>query len=483
MSTSTYLISGVYSWGQFAPVFWLVGLAVALLLADTFLPRVPKQLYPIGGAIGAGIAACFMLGGAHASAFGALACGATALCLLLAWDYRAVVCASVAGGDDEEGMAEFAALPLLACAGICGLIQAKDLAMLFVCLETVTLSSYALAGYFRRNQGSIEAGVKYLVLGALSTGIFVFGAAWFFGTTGSFALDYRLALAALNNPFLGTGFLVAMGMLLMGAFFKVGAAPAHTWIPDVYQGAPTPVSAFLAVASKVAGFVVLLLLCRPLVQVASVAAPMMHPVVQTLAAVAAATLLVGNLGALGQQNAKRLLGYSSIGQAGFILVFFVAMGPRLSSEVFFYLLAYGLATIPAFYAIAQLRRQRGHEEISAFRGLGKTNPRTAFLITVSFASLAGVPLTGGFLAKFSAFRAFVYAQHRWEPLGWWLLPIMVICAAAGFYYYFKVLRAMYWERPQEDDAPVRFSPVCTAVLALGALALVALGTLPLVFRA
>lgn len=476
------MISSVYTWGQFTPVFCLVGLAVLILLVDTFLPRFPKQLHPIVGAIGAFIAACFMMGGAHSNAFAALACGATALSLLLAWDYRAMVCASVAGGDDEEGTAEFAALPLIACAGICALIQARDLIMLFVSLETVTLSSYALAGYFRRNQGSIEAGVKYLILGALSTGIFVFGAAWYFGTTGSFALDYRLQLAALSNPFFCTGFLVALGMLLLGAFFKVGAAPMHTWIPDVYQGAPTPVSGFLAVASKVAGFMVLLLLCMPMARMAPAAPSLLHPIINTLGIVAALTLLVGNLGAIRQNNVKRLLGYSSIGQAGFILIFFVGMGERLASQVFFYLLMYGLATLPAFFAIAQLRMQRGHEEVSAFRGLGKTNPRTAFLITVLFASLAGVPLTGGFLAKFYSFRALVHVSLQGMNIGWWLLPIMAICAAAGFYYYFKVLRAMYWEAPQEEDAPVRFSPVCTAVLALGAVALVAAGTLPLIMR-
>lgn len=483
MSTSTYIISSVYTWGQFAPSFCLVGLAVLLLLADAFLPRIPKQLFPLAGAAGAFITTCFMLGGEHMSAFNALACGATALCLLMAWDYRAMVCASVAGGENEDGMAEFAALPLIACAGICALQQARDLVMLFVSLETVTLSSYALAGYFRRNQGSIEAGVKYLILGALSTGIFVFGVAWFFGMTGSFALNSNLELQALGNPYLGTGFLVAMGMLLVGAFFKVGAAPLHTWIPDVYQGAPTPVSAFLAVASKVAGFVVLLLLCMPLVQMQTVAMPQLKPVVVTLAVVAALTLLIGNLGAIRQQNIKRLLGYSSIGQAGFILVFFVGLPmARLPYYVFFYLLVYGLATIPAFFAIEQLRLQRGHEEISAFRGLGKTNPRMALLITVAFASLAGVPLTGGFMAKFYSFYSFVEAAQRWNVLGWWLLPIMIICAAAGFYYYFKVLRAMYWENPQTEDAPVKFSPVCTAVMAISALALVTVGTLPLVLR-
>lgn len=481
MSTSTYLLSAAYTWGQFTPVFYLVGLALVLLLADAFLPRTSKQVFPLVGAIGTFVAACFMFKGTYANTFGMLACGATSLCLLMLWDYRAVVCASVAGGDEEEGSAELSVLPLIACAGVCALTQARDLIMLFVCLETVTLASYAMAGYFRRNQGSIEAGVKYLILGAVSTGVLVMGAAWFFGTTGSFLLDTRTELAALSSPYYCTGFLVSLAMLLVAAFFKVGAAPLHTWIPDVYQGAPTPVSAFLAVVSKVAGFVVLLLLFIPLANINAGAPSLTSPILYAMAIVVALTLLIGNLGAIRQQNVKRLLGYSSIGQAGFILMFFISQRPSMAAEVRFYLMAYGLATIAAFAAITQLRLQRGHEELSAFRGLGASNPRAAFLITVSFASLAGVPLTGGFLAKWYSFRSLLYAAQGCECLGYWLLPIMILCASAGFYYYFKVLRAMYWEEPEQGAAPVRFSPVSLVLLTLSAVALLAFGTLPLIF--
>lgn len=357
--------------------------------------------------------------------------------------------------------------------------------MLFVSLETVTLSSYALAGYFRRNQGSIEAGVKYLILGALSTGLLVFGMAWYFGTTGSFMLNEGFITRALENPYLCTGFFVAMGLLLAGAFFKIGAAPLHAWIPDVYQGAPTPVSGFLAVASKAAGIVVLMKLLAPF---AHNMRPGYEPLICMLAVVAALTLLIGNLGAIPQQNAKRLLGYSSIGQAGFILVLFLGLRVKpYYSDACIYLLAYGIATLCAFYAISQLRIARGHEEISAFRGLGRTNPRMAALITVAFASLAGVPLTGGFIAKFYSFRAIlrvadVCGQPCWAQLSYWLLPIMVVCATAGFYYYFKVLRAMYWEAPEAEDTSVRFSPVCILVLTAGTIALISLGTLPLIIR-
>ena len=483
---STHLISGSYTWAQFSPAFWLVGLAILILLADAFLPRLPKQLYPIAGAVGSGIAACFLANDGMMGFLGAIACGATAICQFMSWDYRSVLCASVAGGDSEEGTAEFAALPLIALAGICALLVAKDIVMLFVSLETLTLSSYALAGYFRRNQGSIEAGVKYLILGALSTGLLVFGAAWYFGTTGTFILSSEVVVRAFENPYLCTGFLVAVGMLLAGAFFKIGAAPLHAWIPDVYQGAPTPVSGFLAVASKAAGFMVLMKLLSIFAYGALTES--YKPIVYMLAVVAALTLLIGNLGAITQKNAKRLLGYSSIGQAGFILVLFLGMQIKpYFSNVCIYLLAYGIATLGAFYAISQLRMARGHEDISAFRGLGRSNPRMAALITVAFASLAGVPLTGGFIAKFYSFRALIFSAGVYEKLGWaqlgcWLLPIMAVCAAAGFYYYFKVLRAMYWEEPEAEDRPVRFSLMCTLVLAVGAVALIALGTLPIVLR-
>lgn len=476
-------ISATYNWCQFTPAFALVGLAALLLMADTFLPKVPKRLYAFIGAAGAFLAAYFMAKAPHFNTFGFLACFSTGLCLLLAFDYKAISCASIGGEGNEEGTGEFYALPLVACAGILCLTQAKDLIMLFVSLEVITLTSYVLTGYFRRNQGSIEAGIKYLVLGALSTGLLVFGAAWYFGMSGSFSLDTDVIAGALRGGMAGTatvavGFLMAVALLFAGAFFKVGAAPMHVWIPDVYQGAPTPTTAWLAVASKTAGFAMLCALVVPFVPLAIPGTNLGNIFICTFSLVAAATLLIGNLGALRQNNAKRLLGYSSIGQAGFIMVFFLNLNGALEFLVSQYLLAYTLATVGAFYAIAMVRTQRGSEEIAAFRGLGKSNPRTAFLITVCMASLAGVPLTMGFLVKMYSFIALVGAVQYTSCL-YWLLGIMIICAAAGFYYYFKIIRAMYWDKAQPEDKPLCV-PVSTGiVLSLCTLALIILGTLPL----
>ena len=480
---STYC-SATYTWGQFAPAFILVGLAAALIMADTFIKTLPKRAYSLIAAIGALLVACYVYDGEHANAFGVLACLGTGLSILLAYDYTKICCASIAGGTGDEGTGEFYALPLVACAGILCLTQARDLIMVFVSLEVVTLTSYVLAGYFRRNQGSVEAGIKYLVLGAMSTGIIVFGAAWYFGMSGTFLLDASVTIDTLRGGSVGCGtvalgFLMSVALLFVGAFFKVGAAPMHIWIPDVYQGAPTPTTTFLAVASKTAGFALLCALVSPFRPLAVPGIPVADMLITAFAIVAAATLLIGNLGALFQSNAKRLLGYSSIGQAGFILVFFVYLGGRFETFSAMYMLAYTLATAAAFFAVAMVRTQRGSEEISAFRGLGQTNPRTAFLITVSFASLAGVPLTFGFIVKMYSFIALVAAMQSWSCLIW-LLPVMIVCATAGFYYYFKIIRAMYWEKPQADDKPLCV-PFCTGlVLTLCAITLIIMGTWPLI---
>lgn len=476
-------IVSTYTWCQFAPAFALVGLAALLILADALLPRLPKRIYACIGTVGTFVAAYYLYTGTPSNFLGCIAAIATGLSLLLAFDYKKISCESIAGTDNEEGTGEFYALPLVACAGILCLTQARDLVMLFVSLEVVTLTSYVLAGYFRRNQGSIEAGIKYLVLGALSTGILVYGTAWYFGMVGSFNIGPEVVLSALKGGVAGTpqlaiGFMLATALLFAGGLFKVGAAPMHVWIPDVYQGAPTPTTAFLAVASKTAGFIVLCALALPFAPFCAPGSIIGKIIVWSFAVIAAATLIIGNLGALRQTNLKRLLGYSSIAQAGFIMVFFLNINPLMVNLVGQYLLAYALATLAAFYAIAMVRTQRGSEEIAAFRGLGKSNPRTAFLITVCFASLAGVPLTMGFMVKMYSFVAAITAIGNWCSICW-LLPIMVITAATGFYYYFKIIRAMYWEKAQPGEKALQV-PVCTGiVLTISALALIYLGTMPL----
>ncbi len=478
----------IYSWQQFTPAFALVGLALILLMADAFLPKAPRRSYALIAGIGAFIIACFQLQGANPNIMGFLACIATSACLFIAYDYSQVTCDSVNGGKSDEGTGEMYILPLIACAGICVLTQAQDLIMLFAGLEVLTLSSYCLAGYYRRNQGSIEAGVKYLILGGISTAILVFGAAWYFGMTGSFSISPQVLAQCIGKdqealqsaPILSAGLLFSYALLLVGITFKVGLAPMQMWIPDVYQGAPTPVTAFLAVASKIAGFVVLMSVTMPLLMLLGLFEGLVMHMYGVLTLLAAATLLIGNLGAIKQMNAKRLLAYSSIGQAGFILLFFLGPIESIPSSTALYLAAYGLATLGAFTAIALVRQQRGSEEIAAFNGLGKTNPRLSFLITIFMSSLAGVPLTWGFIAKLSSFGAVIIGSKT-IGIAIYVFPIAVIAAAAGFYYYFKILRAIYWEPAEENSKALCIPTASGIIMVTSALLLIWFGIEPLLY--
>lgn len=452
------------------PEFFLVGLALVLLMLDTFVPALPKRMFALVGATGA-IGSLFFYGAdLHANLYAVVALVATALTLLLSFDYAPVIKDSSNDGKGESGTGEFYILPMIACAGITALCKATDFITLFVGLEVLTLASYVMVGYFRRNLGSMEAGVKYLILGAVSTGVLVFGLAWYFGATGTFEISRGAVLTAAHSGFAVTA-LFAFALMLTATAFKIGAAPMQMWIPDVYQGAPTPTTAFLSVASKTAGFAVLAKILTIFTPFAVVPLIMMW--------ITAITLMIGNLAAIPQTNMKRLLGYSSIAQAGFILPFFIfSPNGQVGADAPVYLAMYLVMTFGAFFALALVRMQRGSEEIEAFRGLGVTNPRLAFSITVIFASLAGVPLTAGFVAKLWAFIVVVDSPTA----VWSVLPFMIVGAAAGFYYYFKVIRSMYWLKPADTDVPIRVPLVSGIILIAITLFILGAGIVPFLFR-
>jgi NADH-quinone oxidoreductase subunit N len=391
----------------------------------------------------------------------------TILVLLLAVDYRKILSRFTESPDSESGTGEFYCLPVFACAGMMWLASAKDLAGAFVALELVTVTFYILVAYMRRNVGSLEAGVKYLILGALSTGFLVYGIAWVYGSTGTMSLaEMPERLTHITNT---TPLLFGIALVMVGLGFKIGAVPMQVWIPDVYQGAPTPVTAFLSVGSKAAGFVLTIRFLEPFL-----ASELTRgPVLTLLLILACATLLFGNLAAIPQTNFKRLLAYSSIAHAGFLLLALAAWKPETAvSEgsvkvVSFYLSTYLLMTLGVFFALAQVRIQRDGEMINDFNGLGKSNPQLALALTVLLAALAGVPLTAGFLGKFLVFSLAVEAK-LWGGVG-----IALIAAAAGFYYYFKVIRAMWWSDAADANAIVLpcISKLCIAMLTIATLVL------------
>lgn len=386
---------------------------------------------------------------------------ATILVLLLAIDYRKILSRFTESPDSEAGTGEFYALPVLACSGMMWLASAKDLPGAFVALELVTVTFYILVTYMRRNVGSLEAGVKYLILGALSTGFLVYGIAWVYGTTGTmqFAeIGNRLPQLTQTTPLL-----FGVALIMVGLGFKIGAVPMQIWIPDVYQGAPTPITAFLSVGSKAAGFILTLRFLEPLLASDTTRGP----VIALLLILACATLLFGNLAAIPQTNFKRLLAYSSIAHAGFLILALAAWSPETATSegsakvVSFYLATYLLMTMGVFFILAQIRIQRDGESITDFNGLGTTNPKLALALTVLLAALAGVPLTAGFIGKFLVFSLAVEAKL------WWGVGIAFIAAAAGFYYYFNVVRAMWWSAPAKDASAIvlpSISKICIATL-------------------
>src|SRR5436853_4003837 len=273
-------------------------------------------------------------------------------------DYAPVVRSFFPGAALQTGLGEFVALPLFTCAGLMYLVSAIDFVFIFVSLELVTVSLYVLVSFTRRNPATLEAGTKYLVLSALSTAFLVYGIAWIFGATGQTNL-YRLTAALANAGSDSGAASLGMVFVLVALGFKVGAVPFQIWVPDVYQGAPTPVTAYLSVGSKAAGFVVLLRVLPPFLML-----PETH---RLLVLIAILTLIYGNLAALPQGNLKRLLAYSSIAHAGYLLIGVVCLDGR---AVIFYLAAYLLMTLLSFAVLVIVSQQTG-ERISDFDGLGK----------------------------------------------------------------------------------------------------------------
>jgi len=386
----------------------------------------------------------------------------TILVLLMSVDFRKVLNQFTSVNNTDTGTGEFYCLPVFACAGLMWMASATHLLSIFVALELVTITFYIMVAYMRRNVGSLEAGVKYLILGALSTGFLVYGIAWIYGTTGTMDITHwNLQTEHLKLPSL----LFGIALILIALGFKVGAAPMQLWIPDVYQGAPTPITAYLSVASKAAGFLVLMTIMAPFL-----AAEQTHaPVFTILLIMAGATLLYGNLAAIPQSNFKRLLAYSSIAHAGFLLM---GVATQDYISVSFYLGTYLLMTFAAFFILALIRSEEKSDEIDAFDGLAKRNPVLAFSLTIAIASLAGIPLTAGFWGKFFIFRSAINAE-----VSWFLIAIAFISVAAGFYYYLKVVKAMYWNAPRNENAIV--VPVITkSVLLILTIAIIGFGIFP-----
>lgn len=375
----------------------------------------------------------------------------------------AVLVLEMARGRDWG--AEFRLVLWSSVLGMFCLVSSGHFLVFFVSLELMTLSLYILASYSCRDLHSIEAGIKYLVMGSLASAFLLYGTSLIYASTGilSFAgLGHYVSGILAAGESLPLLWMIGCLLVLTALGFKVGAVPFHAWIPDVYQGAPTPVVAFLSVASKSAGFAAL---ARIFFEILGPLGAERRVLFSLLAAL---TILYGNLGALRQKNMKRLLGYSSIGHAGYLLIT-LASEPALGGvSLFYYLMAYAVSNLTAFSVVSVIEAREGSSEIEAYRGLSRRSPLLAATFFIALLSLAGVPPLAGFFGKF-----FILLQAARAQL-YGIVFLGTLSVAVSLYYYLSVVRVLYFERPFKES-PIAVSFSAAAVLILLSAGIVVIG--------
>ncbi|HJZ96912.1 MAG TPA: NADH-quinone oxidoreductase subunit N [Candidatus Solibacter sp.] len=358
---------------------------------------------------------------------------------------------------------EFHALLLFSIAGQCLMAASNDLIMVFIGLEISSIASYVLAGYLRDDKRANEAALKYFLLGSFATGFFLYGVALVYGVTGSVNLTVvrETILHGSSDPiFLA----VAAALMFVGLAFKVSAAPFQIWAPDVYQGSPTPVSAFLSAGPKAAAFAIFLRIFITAFE------PIAGRWSMLVWVVALASMCVGNFAALWQTNIKRMLAYSSVAHAGYVLVALAAQNDTGTAAAMFYLASYAFMNVGAFACVTYLTgRGEKYQSIDDFKGLGRSQPLAAAMFTIFLLSLIGVPLTGGFFGKFYIFKAALESHLVW------LTILGLLNSAVAAYYYLRILVMMYMHEPAEatqSAEPLGFSMRVALILpALGTLVL------------
>jgi NADH-quinone oxidoreductase subunit N len=335
----------------------------------------------------------------------------------------------------EIRLGEYYALILFGAVGMTLMSSAVDLVLIFISLEISSISTYILAGFRRNIATSIESSLKYFLLGSFATAFFLYGVALMFGATGSTKIyEIGVTLRSAHPPMLA---FVAVALMIVGLGFKVAAAPFHVWTPDVYEGAPSPVVALMSTAPKAASFAVLLRILF--------AAAGSIPWFWLIWALAVLSMTLGNLGALVQTNVKRMLAYSSIAHAGYLLVAFTAAPVMGISAAMFYTASYAAMNVGAFLVISHFGNQgERYVNLDDYTGLGRRAPALAAILAMFLLSLIGIPVTGGFFAKFYVFRAALGSNLIW------LTIIGVVNSAIAAYYYLRIIVVMYMREPSEE---------------------------------
>jgi NADH-quinone oxidoreductase subunit N len=349
-------------------------------------------------------------------------------------------------GRLPAGISEFYSLTLFALAGMMFAASANDFTMMFVAIELITISFYVLTSFQRNRIVSLEAGVKYLILGALASSFMVYGIALVYGTSGTMNFpELAVKARALSGQPL---FLLGLLLVLSGLAFKVAAFPLQIWAPDVYQGSPAPATAFLAVGSKAAGMVLLLRFV-----LGSLPPEITGHWKLLIMVMSAVSILYGSLCAIPQRNLKRLLGYSSIANGGYLLLGIAAISNAGVTAVLYYLGGYLFTVLAAFSVICVVLRAAEVDDISGLAGLHQRSPLLAGAMTLSMMSLAGVPPLAGFFGKFLLFKAVI----EQGPAYYWLIGVAIVGVVISLYYYFGVIRAIYWSQQPADLSPLLVS--------------------------
>jgi NADH-quinone oxidoreductase subunit N len=392
----------------------------------------------------------------YATYFKMLVYLAGALTILLSMTYLEV---------EKIHLGEYYGFILLATAGMMVMVSAGDLIMIYLGLELLSISLYIMAGFKRSESRSVEASAKFLILGSFSSAILLYGISILYGiagTTNLKGLGAFFAAGDVDNP----GLLLSMSFLVVGFGFKVAAVPFHMWTPDVYEGSPTPVTAFMSVAPKAASFAVFL---RVFAEALGGVKAHWQPILIT---VAVATMILGNVVAIVQTNIKRMLAYSSIAHAGYALIGIIVGGGLGTMSLMLYLMIYALMNLGAFGVVIILRKggMRG-EDIADFTGLAKKNPVAAVIMLIFMFSLAGLPPTAGFVAKFYLFMGAVEAGLVW------LAVVGVLLSAVSAYYYLRVVMVMYMREPGRDF-DLATSPAASLALIVTTLAVLFIGLYP-----
>lgn len=366
--------------------------------------------------------------------------------------------------ENSPNVAEYFTLILFALCGIVIMVSYKNLSMLFIGVEIMSVCLYILAGIRKLNFASNEASLKYFLMGAFSTGFLLFGIALIYGATGSFDIDVIQNVLVNSVSNVSPLFYPGIILMMVGLCFKVGAAPFHFWTPDVYEGSPSLITAFMSTVVKTAGFAAFLRLF------AGAFEPLHDFWMPALMVIVIITLCLGNITALYQKNFKRMLAYSSISHAGYLLFSLVVLTANSASNVLVYAAAYTFASIVAFAVLINVKQKTGSDDIESFNGLAKRNPLAALALTIAMLSLAGIPLTAGFIGKYVMF---LNVLENYQIV---LVVIAILNALVGFYYYFRVIVAVYFKEGKEIalDTPMQYK----VVLVVSTIVILLLGVYP-----